>query len=267
LLISFTLKLKNSQVLKVVIETLADIIDEAEFKVTPAEFSVSLLDNSQVSLSIFSIKKKNFDEFKCSQQSRVRLNLDDLNMILKRSAPDDPIELHFDEKDQKILIKMQKEGGSMRCTFGLSALEAKFEKLPFEHVVKRKYAASWVMSPEYFLEAVKAAQIYSEYVNIMAIKDEGLFFSSTGKIGEMEYSLSLDDLLDANISESCGGVYSTFHLKSILNLSSITEKLEIFLRTDHPLKMKFNLLEGGEFIYFVAPLVEEKFFEDDEEDY
>ncbi|MHA1804814.1 MAG: proliferating cell nuclear antigen (pcna) [Promethearchaeota archaeon] len=264
---SFTLKLENSRILKVIIETLANIIDETEFKVTPAEFSISAMDPSRICLLKLSIQKENFDEFKCSQESKVGLNLDDLNKILKRSAPDDSIELNFKEKDQKILIKMQKEGVSRTRTFSLAVLDMEFEELPIDNILNSEYPVSWVISPEYLVEAIKDAEIYSELINIKAVKDEGLIFSSTGQIGEMEYSLSLDDLLDANISEMSEGAYSLTFLKAILNLSSITEKLEISTRTDHPLKMKFNLLEGGELIYFLAPRVEEAEFGEEEEEY
>ncbi len=98
-----------------------------------------------------------------------------------------------------------------------------------------------------------------------AIKDEGLLFSSTGQIGEMEYSISIDDLIQSDIEETCSGAYSLTFLKAILKMAPITEKLEVSLKTDHPLKMSFGLLEGGELSYFLAPRVEEADFDDDDD--
>ena len=115
------------------------------------------------------------------------------------------------------------------------------------------------------VEAIKDAEIYSEIMNMIATEGKGLVFSSTGQIGEMEYDLNEDDLIETNISGTSSGAYSLTFLKAILKIASITEKLEISLKTDHPLKMIFNLLEGGELSYFLAPRVEEAEFEDDDD--
>ena len=81
----------------------------------------------------------------------------------------------------------------------------------------------------------------------------------------MEYDLNEDDLIDSQLQGSSAGAYSLTFLKAILKIASITEKLEISLKTDHPLKMNFDLLEGGELSYFLAPRVEEEEFGDDDD--
>lgn len=263
---SFTLKLENSRILKVIVETLASIIDETEFQVTPKEFTISAMDPSRICLLKLSLKKQNFDEYDCNKESKVGLNLDDLDKILKRSAANDSVEINFDETEQKIKIKMQREGMSRTRTFSLALLDIEIEEIPMDNLLKIEYPSKWVIEPSFLVEAIKDAEIYSEILNIAAIEDQGLNFSSTGQIGEMEYNLSEDDLIETNIDGSSSGAYSLTFLKAILKIASITEKLEISLKTDHPLKMIFNLLEGGELSYFLAPRVEEAEFEDDDDD-
>ena len=80
----------------------------------------------------------------------------------------------------------------------------------------------------------------------------------------MVYDLDEDDLIESALNDTNTGSYSLTFLKAILKIASITEKLEMSLRTDHPLKMIFNILEGGELSYFLAPRVEE--METDEDD-
>ncbi|MFX0034431.1 MAG: proliferating cell nuclear antigen (pcna) [Candidatus Hermodarchaeota archaeon] len=262
---SFTLKLENSRILKGIVETLASIIDETEFRVTPKEFTISAMDPSRICLLKLSIKKENFDDYQCDKESKVGLNLDDLDKILKRSAANDSVEIDFNESDQKIKIKMQREGMSRSRTFSLALLDIDIEEIPMDNLLRIEYPAKWVLEPEFLVEAIKDAEIYSEILNINATAGQGLLFNSTGQIGEMEYSLSDDDLIEHDISESSSGAYSLTFLKAILKIASITEKLEISLKTDHPLKMIFNLLEGGELSYFLAPRVEEAEFEDEDD--
>ena len=262
---SFTLKLENSRILKGIVETLASIIDETEFRVTPKEFTISAMDPSRICLLKLSIKKDNFDDYKCSKESKVGLNLDDLDKILKRCAANDSVEIDFNEKDQKIKIKMQREGTSRTRTFSLALLDIDIEEIPMENLLNIEYSSKWVIDPEFLVEAIKDAEIYSEILNMKSIENQGLVFSSTGQIGEMNYELEQNELIETEITGTSSGAYSLTFLKAILKISSITEKLEISLKTDHPLKMMFNLLEGGELFYFLAPRVEEAEFDEDED--
>ena len=262
---SFTLKLENSRILKGIVETLASIIDETEFRVTPKKFTISAMDPSRICLLKLSINKENFDDYQCDKESKVGLNLDDLDKILKRSAANDSVEINFNETEQKIKIKMQREGITRMRTFSLALLDIEIEEIPMDNLLRIEYPSKWVIEPEFLVEAIKDAEIYSEILNMTAREGQGLVFSSTGQIGEMEYNLSEDDLIETNIDGTSSGAYSLTFLKAILKIASITEKLEISLKTDHPLKMIFNLLEGGELSYFLAPRVEEAEFEDDDD--
>lgn len=263
---SFKLKLENSRVLKTIVETLASIIDETEFVVTPKELAISAMDPSRICLLKLSIKKDNFDGYECSKDSKVGLNLDDLDKILKRSANDDALEIDFNEKDNKVKIKMKRTDSTRMRTFSLALLDIDIEEIPMENLLAIEYPTNFTIDPIFLVEAIKDAEIYSEILNVKAEEGHGLLFSSTGQIGEMEYDLNQDDLLESNISDVNSGAYSLTFLKAILKIASITEKLEISLRTDHPLKMIFNLLEGGELSYFLAPRVEEADFDDDDMD-
>ena len=262
---TFTLKLENSRILKVIVETLASIIDETEFRVTPKEFTISAMDPSRICLLKLSINKDDFDEFECSKESKVGLNLDDLDKILKRSAANDAVTINFDEADQKIKIKMQREGVSRTRTFSLALLDIDIEEIPMDNLLKIEYSSKWVIDTDFLVEAIKDAEIYSEILNILANEGKGLVFSSSGQIGEMEYDISVEDLIDSQLQGSSSGAYSLTFLKAILKIASITEKLEISLKTDHPLKMDFDLLEGGKLSYFLAPRVEEEDFDEDDD--
>ncbi|MGV9171905.1 MAG: proliferating cell nuclear antigen (pcna) [Promethearchaeia archaeon] len=264
---SFNLKLENSRILKAIIDTISSIIDETEFLVTPDEFVISAMDPSRICLLKLAIAKENFDGFTCEEETKIGLNLDDLDKILNRSTSDDSIELDFKEKSQKIKIKMQKEGTSSRVrTFSLALLDIDIEEIPMDNLLSIDYPTKWVIDPDFLVEAIKDAEIYSEILNMKAEEGEGLTFNSSGQIGEMEYFLGIEDLIDSEIKESSNGAYSLTFLKAILKITSITEKLEISLKTDHPLKMIFNLLEGGELSYFLAPRVEETEFDEDDMD-
>lgn len=267
---SFSIKLEDSRILRGIIETLASFIEESEFIVSPKEFEITAFDDSMVSLLKFTMKAENFDAYKCSKDFKISLNLDDLDKILKRSTADDNIEIEFKESEQKIKIKMKKSDSKRVRTFSLSLLDTDKQEVSIDNLQKIEYFVNWVMmppdfSPDLLVEAIKDAEIYSDILNVRADESSGLIFNSSGQIGEMEYNIELDDLPEKKIEETETGAYSITFLKKILKLASITEKLEIFLKTDFPLKMVFNLLNGGKLDYFLAPRVEKDEFEEEED--
>lgn len=259
----FTIKMENSKVLKSIVETLSSIIDETKFQITPEEFKITAMDPSRICLLQLVIKKEDFDEYQCPSECEIILNLDDLDKIMKRSAANDNIELNYNEDTQKIKIKMQRDGSTRARTFSLALLNSDIEEIPMENLLKIDYESEWTMDPDLLVEAIKDAEIYSEILNIKSEEEKGLILSSSGTIGEMEYEMDLDDLHEHDIKGVNTGAYSIIFLRAILKIVSITEELKISLKTDHPFKMNFNLLEGGKLDYFLAPRVGEE----NEEDY
>lgn len=260
----FTIKLQNSRILKGIVETLASIIDETDIQITPKEFKIEAMDPSRICLLQLIIAKVSFDEYECSKECTITVNLDDLDKIMKRSSINDNITLSFQEDTQKLKIKMVRDESTRARTFSLALLDSDIEEIPMDNLLKIEYQSIWTMDTAFLIEAIKDAEIYSEILNMITTKDQGLVFSSIGQIGEMEYELGEDDLIDSELGNS-SGAYSLTFLKAILKIASITEKLEISLKTDHPIKMIFNLLEGGELSYFLAPRVEEAEFEEDDD--
>lgn len=261
-----TLKLENSKILKALIETLSSIIDETELTITGEEFIIRAMDPSRICLLEFVMKWTDFDLFEKAEDSeetiKLGINLDDFNKILKRASSSDSITLSYTKKEMKIKAIMQREGSSRKRTFSLALLDLEMEAVPMENLQNIEYPTFFHIDIALFQEALKDAVIYSEILNIET-NDSILKFRSSGVIGEMNYELSKDDLLDGDLETEMLGQYSITFLNAIMKISSITNSFKIECKTDFPLKMVFTLLEGGSMEYYLAPRVEENAKKDD----
>jgi len=269
----FTIKLENSKILKTIVETLSKIFDEINFMVSPEGLKVKGMDPSKICLIELNFKKPDFDDYECNRECKVGLMLDDFDKILKRAGSNDALELSFKEDAQKLKVRMIRKESNKSRVFSLVSLDLDIEDPPMENLNSLEYPATWSIDTDFFVEAIKDGEIYSEVLNVKATEGLGLTFTASGTIGEMEYSLSLDDFISDDLSDAQEGSFSITFLKSIMKLSDITETLEISAKTDHPIKMIFKLLEGAELKYFLAPRVEDMsdedtddFEEDSEED-
>jgi proliferating cell nuclear antigen len=253
----FNIKKENNKILKGIIEALGGIVDETAFKITPEGLVALAMDKSRICLLKLEISKEHFDEYKCDKETKICVNLSDLDKILKRSSTNDSIELSYLDKEQKLKISMKRGESSRKRTFSLALINADIEEIPMDGLLKIDYASKWTIKPEIIIEAIKDAEIYSEILNAKSEEKQGLSLRSSGQIGEMTYEIELSDLFESSITGTNTGSYSLSFLKAIMKLAPITEKLEVSLKTDHPLKLKFDLLEGGELYYFLAPRVDE----------
>ncbi len=254
----FKLKLDNAKIIRGVVEALASIIDETEFVITPKQLLIKAMDPSRICLLQLNMSNEHFDEYDCKKEVRIGINLEDLDKILKRSGANDSVEFNFEPKTQKLKIKLKQSGSSKTRNFSLTLLDIEMEEIPMENLLGLGYEAEWSMDPGFLVEAIKDAEIYAEILTIEADEEKGLTFSSVGQIGEMEYQLEASELNESNIKGRSKADYSLQFLKSILKIDSITEKLTVSLKDAHPLKMVFQILEGGTIHYFLAPRVEEE---------
>ena len=104
-----------------------------------------------------------------------------------------------------------------------SGVDIDIEEIPMDNLLKIEYPSTWVLDPDFLVEAIKDAEIYSEILNINANEGQGLIFSSSGQIGEMEYDLNEEDLIESDLQGTSTGAYSLTFLKAILKIASISK--------------------------------------------
>ncbi len=257
----------NTKVIKSIFETLSAIIDETSILFSRDGISITAMDPSRICLLKLKISKdsKLIDELKCTRSHDVVINLDDLDKIMKRAASNDELTFSFLEEENKLKIIMKRKETSRTRKFSLALLDSEIEEIPMNNLLQLEYNSDFTIEPSFLIEAIKDAEIYSEILNINMRKDGSLIFSSSGQIGEMVYNLSESDLIDSTFDGNDISDYSITFLKNILKLNPITEKLKICLKTDHPIRIDFDLEEGVKLNYFLAPRVEEEEFEDDDD--
>jgi proliferating cell nuclear antigen len=228
-------------------------VDETQFTATPDELEINAMDPGRVCMMRLTVKKENFDEYKCPKETKVGVNLEDLDKILKRSSAEDSVELDFNAKEQKIRVKLKRDNTTRTRAFSLAAITTQIAEVPVGGLLEIQYDSTWDIEPQFLIDAVKDAEIYSDALAIETKEGKLLKFSSIGQIGEMNYEMELSELPDHNVRGKNSGAFSLGFLKAILKIASVTERLEMALKTDYPLRLKIDLIEGGVLQYYLAP--------------
>lgn len=252
----FYFKKENSKIIRQIIEVLSTIIDEIEMTIVPEGLRIYAMDPSRICLLKLEIDNDDFDSFECKKETKICLNLEDLNKILKRSSANDHLEIFQKEEENKIRVCMKKAEGTKKRNFSLTLLDLEMEEIHFEKLIAIEYLGKIKLETSIIDEAIKDGEIYGESLFIKAKEKEGLIIEASGQIGEMTYELQEEDLIESEINGTQSGRYGITFLKAIIKLAPITEEFKLSALKDHPLFLQFKLLEGGVIDYYLAPRVD-----------
>ena len=253
----FKVKIKDSKLVRGIFDAVSGIISEAQLEVDPAKgIGFSAMDTGHICLVSLDLRKEDLDEFKADEKSKIGLNLEDLVKILKRSGIDDEITFSYSSTEKQLIIEMRPPTAkkARRFTMGLMDIEA--EEYNVESLEELQFDNHVCMNLKYLDEAIKDAEIYAEMLEIRVT--DKLIFTTVGTIGNVQGELEKDMLDSADFTNESHGFYAIKLLKEVLKVSSIADKAEISLKSDMPLKLKFNLLNSSRILYFLAPRAEEE---------
>ena len=96
----FNATLENSRILKGIIEAISFLIDETYVYVYPTGLKLNAIDSSHVAMLLAFLPKELFTDYKCSQDAKIGINVQDFIKILRRAKANDEIQLQLDKKDK-----------------------------------------------------------------------------------------------------------------------------------------------------------------------
>ena len=98
----FKLKVADAKLLRDMITSISILVDEASFKLDPEGLKLRAMDPSRVAMIDFEWPKTVFEEYKCTEPTKMCINISELLKLLKRAGKDEVVELSLDEKTGQI---------------------------------------------------------------------------------------------------------------------------------------------------------------------
>lgn len=270
---SFSATFENSKLLKGVIEAISFLIDETYMYVYPTGIKLNAIDSSHVAMLLAFLPKELCTDYKCAQDAKIGINVQDFIKMLRRAKAADEIQLRLDPRDPHTLNITMKSEKSTR-TFKLKSKEipgydAKEEGLleSFEETLKDKFNATIQFEGAVLDEIVKDAAIISDLIKVQVMSAEKIInFTASDDSGEVAIEISLEGkgVLDKTVKTDAEGIYSLSFLENIIKIQAITNNFEIAVGSNIPMKIKGTLTTSagnpteGKIVYLLAPRVEDQ---------
>ncbi|WXG43005.1 MAG: proliferating cell nuclear antigen (pcna) [Promethearchaeati archaeon SRVP18_Atabeyarchaeia-1] len=244
----FRAVLSDAKLWRSVIEALSTLVEQANFMVTPAALKMRAMDPVRVAMVDFELSKDAFEEYQCSSEMKMGINLEEMGKIMRRAGSGDSLELVHDDKSNKLLVRFR---GKSTRTFSQSLLDLGSEELPTPRV---EFNVTAKLTTEAIGEAIKDAGVVSDQVKII-VKPDMLTMQASGDTGDalIEFRKGSEALLELEVKEESNAIYALNYLNDMMKASSISETASLQFSTNMPLRVDLGISSGGRITYFLAP--------------
>ncbi|UNQ72787.1 proliferating cell nuclear antigen (pcna) [Infirmifilum sp. NZ] len=233
-----------------IIESLATIVDEANFVATPEGLTLRALDPGRIAMVDLYMPAGLFEEYSVEAETKIGVVLDDVNKVLKRAKSDD--KLIFEVGGGRLTIILQ---GRAERRFRFPLLDIAGQELP---TPKLNFTVAAKMLSDTFRDALKDASLVSESVRLKA-EDETLYVSARSDKGEIEskFTIEAGSLLEIDVKEQAEASYGIDFLEKIVSKAyRVSDIMTLKFATNMPLEMTFDIAGGGTLKYLLAPRME-----------
>jgi len=248
----FKLKVADAKLLKDMATAISILIDEATFKIDPENLKLRAMDPSRVAMVDFEWPKTVFEEYTCTEPTKMCINISELLKLLRRAGKDEVVELSLDEKTGRLQIRIT---GKYKRNFTMPTLESSEEEVPTPKITFNVRAKA---TTEGLRQAIEDAQLVSDHVRIEA-DAEKLVFNAAGDLMSaiIELQKGSDTLLDLEAKEPSKATFGLSYLSEIIKAASATSDIATLeFSTDMPIKLDFQQTKEGKLTFYLAPRIE-----------
>jgi proliferating cell nuclear antigen len=248
----FKLKVADAKLLKDMATAISILVDEATFKMGAEGLKLRAMDPSRVAMVDFEWSKTVFEEYTCTEPTKMCINISELLKLLRRTGRDEAVELSIDEKTGRLQIRIT---GMYTRNFTMPTLEASEEEVPMPKITFNVRAKA---TTEGLRQAIEDAQLVSDHVRIEA-DTEKLILNAAGDLmgATIELKKGSDALLDVEAKEPSKATFSLSYLSEIIKAASTTSDIATLeFSSDMPIKLDFQQPKEGKLTFYLAPRIE-----------
>jgi proliferating cell nuclear antigen len=248
----FKLKVADAKLLKDMATAISILIDEATFRINPENLELRAMDPSRVAMVDFEWPKTVFEEYTCTEPTKMCINISELLKLLRRAGKDEVVELSLDEKTGRLHIRIT---GKYTRNFTMPTLESSEEEVPTPKIA---FQVRVKATTEGLRQAIEDAQLVSDHVRI-EVDAERLVLNAAGDLmgATIELPKGSDTLLELEAKEPSKATFSLSYLSEIIKAASATSDIATLeFSTDMPIKLDFQQIKDGKLTFYLAPRIE-----------
>lgn len=256
----FEARLVEGIILKHIIESIKDLVQDANIECSEEEVAIQCMDSSHVSLVSVSLSAAAFDHYRCDRQINLGFNSANMSKILKMMGKKDIVILKAEDDGDTLTMMFESDNSGTIADFELKLMEIDAEQLG---IPDTPYKSTIKMPAEEFQRIVRDLQVLGDTCTIACTK-EGIRFSVSGNIGTgnilTRANAASDDEKNQVVIDMEEPVELNFALRYLAFFTKATPlsgSVIISMSPDVPVVIEYPIGEVGHIKFYLAPKIEE----------
>lgn len=265
----FEAKLLNGLKFKKIIDSLRDLVEDANFDCSSSGINVHTMDKLNGALICLTLDNNGFDHYRCDRNISLGINMKYLNSVLKCAHDDDIITMK--SADQGDTLNIHIETSSQKKT---SDFEIKLKVLEQDYLIvpARTFQTKIELPSTDFQKISKDLSSIGDTIAVHTSK-EAVRFSTEGDRGFAGVTLknSIDgeiteqpqrEKVTINASEPVDILIGARYLNLFAKATQLCSYITIYLGNDQPVEFEYMIEGLGKLQLFLAPKLYDPCFHD-----
>mmetsp|Transcript_15627 Transcript_15627/g.21599 ORF Transcript_15627/g.21599 Transcript_15627/m.21599 type:complete len:264 (+) Transcript_15627:108-899(+) len=256
----FEARLIQGSVLKKVLDSIKDLVTDANFDCSETGFSLQAMDSSHVSLVALLLRNDGFEHYRCDKPLSMGMNLVNMSKMLKCAGNDDIITMKAEDEGDAVTFMFESPKQDKISDFEMKLMDIDSEHLG---IPDTDYQAVVKMPAAEFQRICRDLSSIGDTVIISVTKD-GVKFTTSGDIGSANITCRQNTAVDkegeATVIELEEPVALTFalrYLNSFTKATPLCDQVTLSMSKDLPVVVEYRIADMGYVRYYLAPKIED----------
>ena len=247
------LKTVQSNAFRILIEALKEILTDANIEFDDSGMKISTMDASHTVLVHLKLDSDKFESYKCSKKIIIGVNMLNFFKLIKTIGNSDTLTLFIEsDNEEKLGIKIENGEKNSVTNYKLNLMDLNEQTL---QVQPADFESIITMPSVEFQKIIRDMNVLADVVDIKSIGKQlifgckGDFASQETIIGEANSGMSFT-VSGGGIVQ---GLFSLKYLVLFTKCTNLCQSIEVYLRNDYPLIIKYTVASLGAIKMCLAP--------------
>ena len=252
-------KTVQSSAFRILIEALKEILTDANLEFDESGIKIMAMDSSHTVLVHLKLNSEQFEEFHCKNKLILGINMINLFKLIKTMSNNDTLTLYIEEDNQSVLgIKIENSEKNTITRYKLNLMDLHEDNIQIPPTV---FESVITLPSSDFQKICRDMHNLADDIEIKSVGSQlifnckGEFASQETCIGEANSGMTF--IQNQNPDEIVQGLFALKHLVLFSKCTNLCNSIELYLKNDYPLIIKYTVASLGSIKLCLAPKMED----------
>lgn len=253
----FVIRTVQASAFRTLVEALKEILTDVNIEIDETGMKIIAMDASHVALIHMKLLSKNFEKYYCKKPIVCGISMMRLFKLLKMMSPNDTLTFYV-ENDEPNILKIQIDTGekNLKHTFELKLMDLFIDKV---EVPPAEFSSVLRLPSGDFQKLCRDMNQLSDEIEIKSSGNELLFsiandwVNQQTVIREAQGGGGMSFIQNLAPDQVIQGMFSLRYLVLFSKCTNLCQNIEIYLKNDYPIIIRYNVANLGEVKFCLAP--------------